>query len=166
MGAADRDGADRAAALIAELGLEPHPEGGHYRELYRSRDLVERDGARRAALTSIYYLLAAGEASRWHVVELDEVYHFHEGDPLELLTYDPADGVVRRIELGPAEGARRPLHVVPRGVWQASRPLGAYSLIGCTVAPGFDFADFRFVGDLADHERHFDGPLADYSALL
>ena len=156
----------RAAALVAELGLGPHPEGGHYRELYRSRDLVERDGARRPALTTIYYLLAAGEVSRWHVVELDEVYHFHEGDPLELLLYDPAEGAVRRIELGRAEGERHPLHVVPRGVWQASRPLGEYALIGCTVAPGFDFADFRFVSDLADHERHFDGPLADYSSLL
>ena len=124
MGASDhRDDAGRAAALIAELGLAPHPEGGHYRELFRSRDLVERDGARRPALTTIYYLLAAGEASRWHVVELDEVYHVHEGDPLELLTYDPGEGAVRRIELGRAEGARRPLHVVPRGVWQASRPL-------------------------------------------
>ena len=159
-------GPGRAAALIAELGLAPHPEGGHFRELYRSLDLVERDRARRAALTTIYYLLAAGELSRWHVVELDEVYHFHEGDPLELLTYDPAEGAVRRVELGRAEGERRPLHVVPRGVWQASRPLGEYSLIGCTVAPGFDFADFRFVSDLGDHERHFDGPLADYAALL
>ena len=159
-------GPGRAAALIAELGLAPHPEGGHFRELYRSLDLVERDRARRAALTTIYYLLAAGELSRWHVVELDEVYHFHEGDPLELLTYDPAEGAVRRVELGRAEGQRRPLHVVPRGVWQASRPLGEYSLIGCTVAPGFDFADFRFVSDLGDHERHFDGPLADSAALL
>ena len=156
----------RVATLVADLGLAPHPEGGCYREIFRSRDLVEREGVRRPALTSIYYLLRAGELSRWHVVELDEVYHFHEGDPLELLTYDPAEGRVRRTELGEAEGQRRPLHVVPRGVWQASRPLGAYSLIGCTVAPGFDFADFRFVCDLPDHERHFDGPLADYGALL
>lgn len=156
----------RSAALVAELGLTPHPEGGHYRQVYRSRDLVERDGARRAALTTIYYLLAAGEVSRWHVVELDEVYLFHEGDPLELLLYDPAEGAVRRVELGRAEGERRPLHVVPRGVWQASRPLGEYALVGCTVAPGFDFADFRFVADLAGHERHFDGPLAAYSSLL
>ena len=156
----------RAAALVAELGLLPHPEGGHYREVHRSRDLVRRDGALRPALTTIYYLLAAGEVGRWHVVELDEVFHFHEGDPFELLTYDPADGGVRRVELGRAEGERRPLHVVPRGVWQASRPLGDYALVGCTVAPGFDFADFRFVADLADHERHFDGPLADFAGLL
>jgi predicted cupin superfamily sugar epimerase len=158
--------AARPERLIAELGLVPHPEGGHYREVFRSRDAVERDGARRPAVTSIYYLLRAGELSRWHVVELDEVYHFHEGDALELLTFDPAEGQVRRIELGSADGERRPLHVVPRGVWQASRPLGAYSLVGCTVAPGFDFADFRFVADLPGHERHFDGPLADYGALL
>jgi hypothetical protein len=156
----------RAADLVETLGLAPHPEGGWYREVYRSADAVERDGARREALTSIYYLLAAGQLSRWHVVELDEVWHWHEGDPLELVIWDPGRKRVEVVPLGPvAEDGARPLHVVPRGVWQAARPTGAYSLVGCTVAPGFDFADFRFCDDLDEADEVFAGPLAGYGAL-
>jgi predicted cupin superfamily sugar epimerase len=156
----------RAADLIDMLGLTPHPEGGWYRELYRSADEVARDGVARAALTSIYFLLAAGQLSRWHVVTLDEVWHFHEGDPLELLSYRPGDGAVDVLTLGPpALGGPRPQHVVARDVWQAARPTGAYALVGCTVAPGFDFADFRFVADLPEAEEAFAGALAPYADL-
>ena len=156
----------RAADLVETLGLAPHPEGGWYREVYRSSDAVTRDGAARDALTTIYYLLAAGQLSRWHVVALDEVWHFHEGEPLELLTCDPRDGRVEVSRLGPvtADGAR-PLQVVPRGVWQAARPTGAYSLVGCTVAPGFDFADFQFLADLPEADAAFAGVLAPYESL-
>ena len=156
----------RAADLVETLGLAPHPEGGWYRELYRSSDVVSRDGAARDALTTIYYLLAAGQVSRWHVVTLDEVWHFHEGEPLELLTCDPRQGRVEVLGLGPvAADGTRPQHVVPRGVWQAARPTGAYSLVGCTVAPGFDFADFRFLADLPEADAIFAGALVEYESL-
>jgi predicted cupin superfamily sugar epimerase len=155
----------RAADLIDLLGMVPHPEGGWYREVYRSADEVSREGGPRSALTTIYYLLAAGQVSRWHVVALDEVWHHHEGEPLALLTFRPGDDAVETTVLGsPAEGAR-PLHVVPRDVWQAARPRGAYALVGCTVAPGFDFSDFRFVDELADAEDAFAGPLAAHADL-
>ena len=156
----------RAADLVETLGLMPHPEGGWYREVYRSTDVVSRDGAARDALTTIYYLLAAGQVSRWHVVALDEVWHFHEGEPLELLVCDPSEGHVEVLALGPvsASGAR-PQHVVQRGVWQAARPTGAYSLVGCTVAPGFDFADFQFLADLPEADAIFAGALAEYESL-
>ena len=156
----------RAADLIETLGLQPHPEGGWYREVYRSADPVQRDGVAREALTTIYYLLTAGQLSRWHVVALDEVWHFHEGDGLELLTWQPGAAAVESIALGPvAAGGARPLQVVPRGIWQAARPRGAYALVGCTVAPGFDFADFQFCADLPEADEVFAGPLAGYEAL-
>jgi predicted cupin superfamily sugar epimerase len=157
----------RAADLIDLLGMMPHPEGGWYREVYRSRDQVSRgDGGSRAAVTTIYYLLTAGQASRWHVVALDEVWHHHEGDPLALHTWRPGDAAVETVELGPPTGdGARPLHVVPRDVWQAARPRGAYALVGCTVAPGFDFADFQFCADLPEADEVFAGPLAPYEAL-
>jgi uncharacterized protein len=163
----------RAADLVETLGLMPHPEGGWFREVFRSSDVVTRGGAERDALTSIYYLLAAGQLSRWHVVALDEVWSFHEGEPLELLVCDPRQpattGETRRVEvlrLGPVttDGAR-PQHVVPRGVWQAARPTGAYSLVGCQVGPGFDYADFQFLADLPEADVIFGGALAEYASL-
>lgn len=150
--------------LIDSLGLVPHPEGGWYREIYRSPSVVDTPRGPRAALTTIHYLLEAGRFSRWHVVESDEVWHFEGGDALELIAYVPATGVSCRHVLGHA-GAE-PVAVVPAGVWQAARPLGAYALVGCTVAPGFDFADFRFVAALPDHAAHFAGALAAYAGLL
>ena len=100
------------------------------------------------------------------MVALDEVWHFHEGEPLELLTCDPGARRVEVLRLGPpsSDGAR-PQHVVPRGVWQAARPTGAYALVGCTVAPGFDFADFQFLADLPDADEIFRGPLAAFESL-
>ena len=165
---------DRTAEIIQTLGLQPHPEGGHYREIYRSALRVERTGGgagagaggERTALTTIYFLLQRGEHSRWHVVDSDEVWHFYEGDPLELITYEPETAQVQRVQLGREASGSTAVHVVPAGQWQAERPLGAYSLVGCTVGPGFEFDDFRFVGDLAGHERVFAGVLAEHRALL
>ena len=94
----------RAADLIEMLGLSPHPEGGWYREVYRSHDAVTRDGIRRRALTSIYYLLEAGQVSRWHVVALDEVWHFYEGDPLALITWRPGAELAEVTALTPDLG--------------------------------------------------------------
>lgn len=137
----------RAADLITRLGLAPHPEGGHFREIYRSSSCVQPADSRpaRAALTTIYFLLAAGEVSRWHRVASDEVWHYYEGDPLELLTADTNFAAISRHTLGPVAEAVQPVHVVAAGEWQAARTTGAYTLVGCTVGPGFDFADFRML---------------------
>ena len=126
---------ERAQQLIDTLGLMPHPEGGWYRQVYRSDEQVtrRRDGAERSALTTIYFLLVEGTYSAWHRVASDEAWHFYEGDPLELLTRDS----VTRLDAG------NRVHVIPANVWQAARPLGAYTLVGCSVGPGFDFADFE-----------------------
>lgn len=143
--------AARAAALVHELGLAPHPEGGFYRQIYRSESAVRPadDRSARASLTTIYFLLQAGQHSRWHRVRSDEVWHFYEGDPLELLVADPGVGEVRLVTLGPI-GRGEPVHVVPANWWQAARPVGRYALVGCTVAPGFVFEDFSFLRDESD----------------
>jgi predicted cupin superfamily sugar epimerase len=105
------------------------------------------DRSSRASLTTIYFLLAAGQHSRWHRVRSDEVWHFYEGDPIELLVADPELLQVERVRLGPVPDGMRPVYVVPAGWWQAARPTGAYGLVGCTVAPGFEFDDFSFLRD-------------------
>jgi hypothetical protein len=133
----------RAAELIAALNLKPHPEGGHYAEVFRSRDRVQVPRGERSTLTTIDFLLARGEFSAWHRVASDEVWHLLEGGPL-LLHVVPADfGQVETIELGAA--TRR--HVVPGGAWQAAEATGDFAYVGATVAPGFEFADFSFGRD-------------------
>jgi predicted cupin superfamily sugar epimerase len=140
----------RATDLIATLDLRPHPEGGFYRELFRSSTEVTPadDRGPRAALTTIYFLLTAETWSRWHQVDSDEVWHLYEGGPLELLEMDPSARVLERRRLAPVgDGEQGPVHVVAAGRWQAARSLGEYALMGCTVGPGFDFADFRLLAD-------------------
>jgi uncharacterized protein len=156
----------QARALIDKLDLEPHPEGGSYREIYRSSERVQTARGARAAITVIYYLLERSEISRWHVVEADEIWHFYEGSPLELLAYDPeARGLVRCV-LGNTGDDHEHVAVIRKGVWQAARSLGDFSLVGCSVAPGFDFEDFRFVASLPRHRAHFEGELAPFTSLL
>lgn len=138
-----------AAILIDALRLEPHPEGGHYREVYRSPSAVRPDDGRseRPALTSIYFLLAGADHSRWHVVGSDEVWHHLEGDPLELLVVDPASMALRTLILGRRTRGGRQIQAVPAGHWQAARTLGDYTLAGCTAGPGFVFDDFKLLRD-------------------
>jgi uncharacterized protein len=161
-----------AAALVERLGLAPHPEGGWYREIHRAAERITTPRGERSALTTIYYLLEQQQLSRWHVVASDEIWHFYAGAPLELFTYAPATLALKRHVLGPPVGvgtpggAQEPVGIVPAGVWQAARSTGAWSLVGCNVGPGFDFADFRFVSALPDHQRHFEGELSRYSDLL
>jgi len=159
-------GPDRAAELIAMLALEPHPEGGHFVEVFRSRSHVRAGGRARSAVTTVFYLLRAGEVSRWHVVSSDEVWHFYEGDGLDLLTFDPASGTPGHVVLDRPSPGTTAVHVVRAGHWQAVRPRGAYGLAGCTVAPGFESDDFRFVADLPGHAAAFDGPLRGARDLL
>jgi predicted cupin superfamily sugar epimerase len=136
----------RASELIRTLQLAPHPEGGWYREVYRSqRSLCDPLLAgEREAMTTIYFLLAEGAVSHWHRLASDEVWHFCEGSALELLVLEGRSErpVPRRV--GPV-GDGEPLTAVPAGTWQAARTTGAYTLAGCTVAPGFSFQDFELL---------------------
>jgi len=128
-----------AEDVIALLELAPHPEGGHFRETFRDSHVA--DG--RAASTAIYFLLAAGEVSRWHRVDAAEVWHWYAGAPLEL-SLAPPDGALSNVRLGPGlDSGERPQAVVPAGHWQRARSLAAWSLVGCTVAPGFVFDGFE-----------------------
>jgi predicted cupin superfamily sugar epimerase len=174
----------RAADLVRKLALQPHPEGGWYREIYRSPTRVETARGSRSALTTIYYLLEQNQLSRWHVVQADELWHFYAGSPLDLLAYTPSTrkfersvlGCVDAVEpvetvqgvgaTGAGEAGATSVSVIPTGVWQAARSLGEYSLVGCTVGPGFEFADFQFVSALTAHADHFKGDLAPFGNLL
>lgn len=128
-----------ADQIIAELGLVPHPEGGHFRETFR--DSESRDG--RAHSTAIYFLLKAGEVSRWHRVDAVEIWHWHAGAPLLLATAPPSGpGTTQRLGPSVLEG-ERPQGVVAKGHWQQARSLGHWTLVGCTVAPGFEFTGFE-----------------------
>ena len=128
-----RSEADR---LIELLALKPHPEGGYFRETFR-------DGNQgRAYSTAIYFLLKAGEVSRWHRVDAAEVWHFYRGAPLELRI-----GKQVFVLGADIDEAQVPQIVVPAGAWQAARSLGDYSLVGCTVAPGFEFNHFEMAPD-------------------
>jgi uncharacterized protein len=142
---------NRVAELITFLGLSPHPEGGYYGELYRSSRTVQPDDGRgpRPALTTIYFLLPHGAVSRWHRVGSDEVWHFYEGAPLDLWSATPEGDQVSHYRLGPLDEAQRPVWTVPAGHWQAARSTDSYTLVGCTVGPGFDYRDFSLAGDQA-----------------
>jgi predicted cupin superfamily sugar epimerase len=128
-----------AADVIRLLDLKAHPEGGHFRETFRDPRVIEG----RAASTAIYFLLAANQSSHWHKVDAAEAWHWHAGAPLVLEMAENDTAPVRRIKLGPDLAAgERPQAIVPAGVWQAAETLGKWTLVGCTVAPGFEFSGF------------------------
>jgi uncharacterized protein len=128
-----------ADAIIAALALAPHPEGGWYRETFRDSPA----GGGRGTLTQIYYLLRKGERSRWHRVDAVEVWHFYAGEPLALHIAE-GGAPVRTVVLGTSFAERQTAHaVVPAHAWQAAEPLGAFTLVGCTVAPAFQFEGFE-----------------------
>jgi predicted cupin superfamily sugar epimerase len=128
--------------LIDLLDLKPHPEGGHYRETLRD----STGGGSRAASTAIYFLLAAGEESRWHRIDATEVWHWYGGAPLLLsASVDGHDTIELRLGMDLAVG-ERPQAFVPGGAWQSAKSLGAWTLVGCTVAPGFLFEKFEIRG--------------------
>ena len=129
-----------AADIIARLGLQPHPEGGHFRETFRDPAL---NAAGRAASTLIYFLLARGERSHWHRVDAVETWHFYAGAPLSLriaAAGQPPRTTTLGIDLA---GGQEPQAVVPAHAWQAAESTGDWTLVGCTVAPGFEFAGFE-----------------------
>ncbi|GMG81334.1 cupin domain-containing protein [Paralimibaculum aggregatum] len=128
-----------AAELIRVLGLERHPEGGWYRETWRA----EAPEGSRAAGTAIYYLLEGGDHSHWHRVDAAEIWHWYAGGPLAL-TLSPDGHDAESHRLGPEILAgQRPQLCVPKGWWQTAASLGAFTLVGCTVAPGFEFSGFE-----------------------
>jgi len=127
------------AEIIRILELKPHPEGGHFRETFRDTRV---DASGRAVSTAIYFLLARGERSHWHRVDATEVWHFYAGSPLALYIADAKQCTLLR--LGPDVAAgERPQAIVAAGDWQAAEPLGDWTLVGCTVAPGFEFSGFE-----------------------
>ncbi len=140
-----------AEDVIAALNLEPHPkEGGYFREVYRAREPVSADAlparfdASRVHSTAIYYLLTPDTFSHLHTVNSDEVFHFYLGDPVEMLQLHP-DGTGKQIVLGSnISSGQNPMTVVPHGVWQGCklRDGGTFALMGCTVAPGFEYDDY------------------------
>jgi predicted cupin superfamily sugar epimerase len=130
-----------ARRIVEELGLAPHPEGGWYRETWR-----EGGGGApaRGYATAIYFLLEAGQRSHWHRVDAAELWMFHAGHALDLLIAPDADGPTETIRIGPdVVAGERPQGIVPSGAWQAARADKGWALVGCIVAPGFDFAGFE-----------------------
>lgn len=129
-----------ADAIIGLLDLAPHPEGGYFRESFRD---AAAGTSGRAASTAIYFLLKQGQTSRWHRVDAAEVWHWYAGAPLDLAVAAP-DALPQTVRLGSdLASGERPQAVVPAGHWQRARSLGAFTLVGCTVAPGFSFAGFE-----------------------
>jgi predicted cupin superfamily sugar epimerase len=136
-----------ADRIIRLLKLKPHPEGGYFRETFRDSERTIAPAHRRAHSTAIYFLLKQGQASRWHRIDAAEVWHWYAGAPLELLIAKDRKRPRRHILGNDLLEGERPQAVVPPGHWQAARPLGAYTLVGCTVAPGFAFETFE-LGEL------------------
>ena len=130
---------DPASELIRELNLRPHPEGGHYREVFRD----VRGGDNRARSTAIYFLLREGEISHWHRIDACEVWHWYAGAALALSIAAARGAPLVQLLGNDFAVGQRPQLVVPERAWQSARSLGAYTLAGCTVAPGFDFDRFE-----------------------
>jgi predicted cupin superfamily sugar epimerase len=137
---------NEAARIVERLALKPHPEGGYYREIYRSPSsvrILDRD-LERSAGTAVYYLLADSDFSAFNLVQgSDEVWHLYAGGPVELHVIEGGSYTVKLLSSDLEQGA--PVAVVPAGAWQAARltPDAEWALCGCTVSPGFDFADFE-----------------------
>lgn len=131
-------------AIIAKFGLTPHPEGGYFKETYRSDALTSSDGKERNVSTAIYYLLEGDDFSAFHRIQSDEMWHFYSGDTLEIVEIT-TDGVLKHHLLGTDYSANIPQVVIPAGSWFAAHlpKKNALAFVGCTVAPGFDFEDFE-----------------------
>jgi uncharacterized protein len=128
-----------AADIVSALDLAPHPEGGWFREIFR--DTPSASG--RARSTAIYFLLEAGQVSHWHRIDAVEVWHWYAGAPLRLDIANPG-GAIDSLTLSPnLAGGDRPVGLVPTHAWQSARSLGDWTLVGCTVAPGFEFSGFE-----------------------
>lgn len=153
----------RARYLIDTLQLAPHPEGGFYRRLFES-GLKGADG--RPQSSAILFLLPAGTVSRWHRVDADELWHFHEGSALELLIAERPEAEVRRETLGPVGEGCLPQRAVPAHAWQAARCRGDYVLVGCTVSPAFEFAGFQLLADDIQAQQEWPRLMEEFTDLI
>ena len=136
--------ATRVAEIVNKLSLEKHVEGGYFKKAFASSRLVKpEDGSpETSALTHMYYLLPKGEVSMWHKLKSAEIWHYYEGDAVELTIFDEISRKRQKIKLGALSDEAAPCFLVPEGWWQSARPLGEYTLIGCSVAPGFRWEDW------------------------
>lgn len=137
----------RALELIDTLELAPHPEGGYYRRVYESTKQVEINGVLRPVLTSIQFLLTAGVGSRWHRVDAAEVWDWQEGSAVELLMYDATARALSHVQLDTSARGGQLLQVVPAGIWQTARTHGDYSLVNCSVSPGFMWSGLEMLDE-------------------
>ena len=159
-----------AKSLIDQLKLQPHPEGGHYRETYRASEIVDTPRGPQAASTAILFLLSAGEWSSWHRICSDELWHHHGGGSLLIYQLSPdGSACISRLGLDLSAG-ERPQVVVPAGSWFAAEPVAentTWSLMGCTVAPGFDFVDFELasLAQLQCHAAQLESCCGDWHRL-
>jgi hypothetical protein len=136
-----------ADEIIARFGLQPHPEGGWYRQTW----IAQAEGGARPSGTAILFLLRAGESSHWHKVDATEIWHFHAGAALELRMAPTLEGPAQAVTLGADLGAgHAPQAIVPSDWWQAARSLGEWSLVGCTVSPAFRFEGFELAAPGVD----------------
>ena len=152
----------RAVELIDLLQLQAHPEGGYYRRLYESSECLPSG---RLLASAIVFLLPAGQVSRWHRVDADELWHFYEGAPLELLIADTPAAIERQL-LGPVAAQVLPQRLARAQAWQAARTQGDFSLVGCTLAPGFEFAGFALLADEPQVQRDWPLLAAQYPELV
>ena len=152
----------RAVELIDLLQLQAHPEGGYYRRLYESSECLPSG---RLLASAIVFLLPAGQVSRWHRVDADELWHFYEGAPLELLIADTPAAIERQL-LGPVSADQLPQRLVRAQAWQAARTQGDFSLVGCSLAPGFEFAGFALLADEPQVQRDWPLLAGQYPELV
>lgn len=137
----------RARELIQTLGLEPHPEGGYYKRVYESNKQVEVNDLLRPSITSIAFLLTQGVCSRWHRVDAAEVWDWQEGSAMELLMYDAKARSLSRTQLDTSIRGGQLLQVVPAGIWQTARSHGEFTLVNCSVSPGFMWSGLEMLED-------------------
>ncbi len=150
--------------LIQKYNLIEHPEGGYYREVYRSESELNSPvhNQTRASVTHIYFLLTKKDISRFHKVCHDEIWNFYDGDPIELITFDGSELATETI----GTDCNDYFHIVKSGVYQAAQSTGEYSLVGCSVAPGFDFKDFSFLKEAENDLKKFTPFLDSYQKFL
>lgn len=166
----------RTEQLRIRLQLMPHSGFGSYARMFKSTVSVSAhtgsagtslaDAPARPASTAIWYLLGAGQGSRWHVVDVDDIWHHIEGETLIVLVYNLATNTLQRHRLGPFDDNAVPFLAVPGGCWQAVEEVGEYALCTCLVTPGFDYHGFSLVRDMGDQGAHFETALSDWKHLL
>lgn len=144
----------RVEELIRTLDLAPHPEGGYFRRIYEATKRTEVNGIERPTLTAIKFLIPGGVVSRWHRVDATEIWDWSEGGPLELSMFDSDTRVLSRTQLDTSARGGQQVQVVQAGIWQSARSLGEYTLMDCSVSPGFVWKGFQLLENDSETARH------------